>query len=201
MKHFFSIIKRFKETKSGKIIKKSVEYFLIVAVSLLIGTLFEAFIFQYPIKMIFNPSPLVYRLVISILDLTTIFTAIYFFVSKESYETKLFNIKEIAVCSIILLILHNIYAYTLGYVIYSAGPVYNFGCLLYYGNHQTNIKHHILELPTYMKLISFFIFQFTVYLPAIFFGAYFGVKRRKKHEKQLIEYCNTNNQSSLTKKS
>ena len=193
MKPFFSKIKRFKETKSGRIIKKSVEYFLIVAVSLWIGLLFHIFIFQNFIKLIFNPSPLVYRLVISILDLTTIFTAIYFFVSKESYETKRFNIKEITVCSIILLILHNIYAYVLGYVIYSAGPVYDFGCFLYYGNHQTNIKHYMLELPMYIEFISFTIFQFAVYLPAIFFGEYFGVKRRKKHEKQLIEYCNTNN--------
>lgn len=193
MKRFLKMIKKFNETKAGRIIKKSIEYFFIVAVSLWIGTLFDAFVYELPLKIIFNPSPLVSRIIISVLVVATVFVSIYFFVSKESYQTKHFDIKEVIICSIILFVLHHIYAFALGYVIYSAGPVYDFGCLLYYGNYATSIKHYSLELPMYIRFISFVIFQFAAYFPAVFLGEYMGVKRRKKHEKQLIEYCKSNN--------
>lgn len=135
----------------------------------------------YPIKLIFELTPLAERIVSTLL--CAVGTTVWLFISahKIGYKSKVFKRSAVIAAVLTVFALQQVLAVVTDYVIYIASTTNYLAQAVWFGNSVTGS-----EPPDLVKHLCLLALDALLFIPAILAGEYLGAKKRQKDRDALI---------------
>lgn len=135
----------------------------------------------YPIKLMFDLTPLAERIVSTLL--CAVGTTVWFFISayKIGYKSKHFRCSTVIAAMMTVFVLQQVLAVVTDYVIYIASTTNYLAEAVWFGNRVTNS-----EPPEWVKYLCMLALDVLLFIPAILAGECLGAKKRQKDRDDLI---------------
>ena len=141
-------------------------------------SIFAEIVYNIPLKLVLKPSDLAWEIIEFCLSTICIIITLFILCYGCGYKQQKFNLKQVIVIMLSLLIIHQIASLLQAY--YIAGPAYPLSRIIYYMD-ENAIETWYMPLGLLHPLIAIFDIIFVV--PTMVLGEYMVVKKYKSKHK------------------